>query len=281
MTSVLKSAVPVPVPVCTGIMSLDSLLNEFALSVPVVFGAAAVLTMIWVGLWVRGPMKDRRVQTWWQLGGYIILFAFGSWRMYAEGLGDYFLHPKNLYDIRDLPSRWTKLFFEIEVAWYVSSLICTLVNREAKDFRAMLFHHLITPVEIYFSYHCPYHGTGLGVMVLHDTSDVFLHAAKAFHHEGLGKITDITFTVFAVVFFVTRLVILPQLPWAFWAYSGRTDFCGETMAATLVVLVLLHSYWFSLIVQMIMKFVKDGSVEGDIRDEDAISKEKGHGKKEQ
>jgi len=219
-------------------------------------------------------MKSRKIQTLWQLAGYIFLFLFGVWRMYDEDQLHYLQYPWKLYDIADHLNYYSAFFYEIEIGWYLSSLICTLINRDAKDFRAMLFHHLITPFLIYFSYHCEFESSGIAVMVLHDTSDVFLHAAKAFHNQGYGKITDITFVIFAIVFFITRLLVLPWVPWGYFFYSSRKSTCCAIMACVLATLCLLHLYWFTLIVQMIIKFAKHGEVEGDIRDDEAIKKEK-------
>lgn len=44
----------------------------------------------------------------------------------------------------------------------VASLICTLINHRAKDFKAMLFHHIITPVEVYFAYQVQYITAAIG-----------------------------------------------------------------------------------------------------------------------
>lgn len=54
-------------------------------------------------------------------------------------------------------------------------------------------------------------------MIIHDIADVFLELAKVFNYTSKGKghqwaqpITDALFVMFAVVFFITRLIIYPS-----------------------------------------------------------------------
>lgn len=154
----------------------------------------------------------------------------------------------------------------VVIVLFLFSLVNTLINRDSKDFGVMLFHHLITPAEIWFSYQCNYAAIGLVIMYLHDSSDVFLHLAKAFHNEAFKKCTDITFVLFAFIFFVTRLLLLPMCPYAYFFQQSHQDTCGHILATTCSVLVCLHMYWFSLIVKMILRFAEEGEHEGDIRE---------------
>ena len=164
-------------------------------------------------------------------------------------------------------SPWTVLYFEMEVAWYVSSLICLLINRDLRDFWAMLLHHLITPAEVFYSYDCGYAAIGLVIMFLHDTSDVCLHLAKTFHNERLRRLTDLTFVLFALMFFITRLVLLPMCPYAYFTHPGdHHSTCGDALASMCSLLVGLHVYWFYLIIAMIVRFASVGEVEGDVRE---------------
>ena len=115
---------------------------------------AAAITSCWLYLWFGGtrPMRTRRWQTWWQLGNYSLLWLLGWWGMRQERLLDIFSHIGDVWHYPPVQSQWTVLYFEMEIAWYASSLVCLLVHRDLSDFWAMLFHHLITPAEIFFSY---------------------------------------------------------------------------------------------------------------------------------
>lgn len=110
---------------------------------------------------------------------------------------------------------------------------------------------------------------GLLVLVLHDMSDIALHTAKLFKYNNYNKITDFTFLIFMVIFFITRLVLLPVT-----AYSGSqwfyphdsTSWQATALVNGLWLFVCLHCYWFTLIVKIAVKAVRQGNVEGDIRE---------------
>ena len=238
---------------------------------------ASAQTAVWLYLWYGGSqvMRTRRWQTWWQLGGYSALWLLGWWGMRQERLLDIFTHISDVWHFPPVHSAWTVLYFELEIGWYCSQLLCLLVNRDSRDFYAMLAHHLVTPVEIFFSYDCRYAAIGLVIMFLHDTSDVFLHLAKSLHNARLQRTTDLTFALFAAVFFVTRLCLLPLCPWAYFTGLGEhQSVCGHVLAGTCSLLVYLHCYWFFLIVNMILRFLKVGEVEGDIREKEAQERER-------
>lgn len=80
----------------------------------------------------------------------------------------------------------------------------------------MLIHHIITIALILFSYVTNFTRVGTVIMVIHDIADVFLELAKVLNYTSKGKghrwlkpATDVTFGIFAVVFFLTRLVFYP------------------------------------------------------------------------
>ena len=243
--------------------------NQLSLSFWRILAYTTLITIWWLYLWFGGNrvMRTRRWQTWWQLGGYGALWALGLLGMRQERLLDIFSHIADVWTYPPVHSQSTLLYFELEVAWYLSSLVCLLINRELKDFWAMLFHHLITPAEVFYSYDCGYAAIGLVIMFLHDTSDVCLHLAKTFHNERLRRLTDATFILFALVFFITRLVLLPMCPYAYFTHGGdHHSQCGDALASMCSLLVGLHVYWFYLIVAMIVRFAQAGEVEGDVRE---------------
>ena len=76
-----------------------------------------------------------------------------------------------------------------------------------KDFVEMLLHHVTTLGLILFSWFVNFTRFGVLVMVLHDVSDVFLEVGKICIYMGMDTAKDIIFVVFALTFFVTRLVM--------------------------------------------------------------------------
>jgi hypothetical protein len=56
-------------------------------------------------------------------------------------------------------------------------------------------------------------------------------------------------------------------PYSYFSNTFKRDFCGDAISYTCFILVLLHIYWFHLIVLMVVKFATAGNVKGDIREE--------------
>lgn len=102
---------------------LDYILwSQTPLSNSIILYVATALTVVWTYLWYAGskPMRSRRVQTWWQLGGYSILLSLGMYRCVGEGLSDIFLRIHEVWHYPQLTDRGTVLYFELEVGWYLS-----------------------------------------------------------------------------------------------------------------------------------------------------------------
>ena len=96
--------------------------SQTSLSQPLILSISAVLTAVWTYLWYSkaGYMRSKRVQTWWQLGGYTVLFLLGTYRAYAEGLHDILFRIHEAWHYPQLTNRGTVLYFELEIGWYLS-----------------------------------------------------------------------------------------------------------------------------------------------------------------
>ena len=99
--------------------------------------------------------------------------------------------------------------------------------------------------------------------------------AKLLHYAKLERCAEVVFAIFTVIFFITRLVIFPF--WLLWAVSfdlprHTGQFPAHYVAlALLLVLQLLHVYWFKLIVMMLCQLLKGQGVKKDARSESNIS----------
>jgi ceramide synthetase len=120
---------------------------------------------------------------------------------------------------------------------------------------------------------------GSSILLLHDSSDVFLESAKVFNYTSKAKghgwaklCCDIFFACFAVTFLVTRLVIFPRYI-IFSVFFEAPNHFGTKWAGfwffclLLVVLQILHIFWFYLIAKMIYRLVSTG-IEKDERSDD-------------
>ncbi|XP_052437493.1 ceramide synthase 2 isoform X2 [Carassius gibelio] len=141
-----------------------------------------------------------------------------------------------------------------------------------QDFREQLVHHWATLTLLSFSWCANYIRIGTLVMLVHDTSDVLLESAKMFNYAGWETTCNSIFVVFALVFMVTRLIIFPfwliHCTWVYPLDQFEPFFGYYFFNVMLVVLLLLHVFWASLILRMVKKFIF-GKLKGDERsDED-------------
>eukprot|EP01060_Flectonema_neradi_P008502 TRINITY_DN16077_c0_g1_i2.p1 TRINITY_DN16077_c0_g1~~TRINITY_DN16077_c0_g1_i2.p1 ORF type:complete len:180 (+),score=33.77 TRINITY_DN16077_c0_g1_i2:91-630(+) len=147
-------------------------------------------------------------------------------------------------------------------------------------------HHWVTVILVAASYQTDWLRTGVIVMLLLDPADVPLHTAKVFKYigdsgaEGTLKkkinqtFADIFFAIFAVVFLVTRIIMMPYVMISGYLESPNLGVDGNVCLFLLWVLYSLQCYWMYLIVSAIVRMIKNGGVE-DVRSDDEDSSDYG------
>uniref|UniRef100_A0A8P4GLM9 Ceramide synthase 2a n=1 Tax=Dicentrarchus labrax TaxID=13489 RepID=A0A8P4GLM9_DICLA len=178
-----------------------------------------------------------------------------------------------------LPSQYW--YYMIELGFYISLLVSVASDVKRKDFKEQIIHHIATIVLISFSWLVNYIRGGTLVMLVHDASDYLMESAKMFNYAGWRKTCNFIFTLFAAVFIVTRLVILPF--WIIYStciypltlyppFPGFYFFNG-----LMLVLQTLHIFWAVLILRMVVKFLPGNDIVEDERSdkEETESEEEG------
>jgi len=176
-----------------------------------------------------------------------------------------------------------RCYYLMYIARYVCGCASVLLEAKRKDFVEMMLHHLVTIAVCVVSYAYGWNRVGVVVMVVFDPADVPLHVAKICKYtaESCGNqkwavfwqfVADRCFEVFAVVFFLTRLVIFSYICWSAHLESLRYFPHGVpewTCIILLYTLLLLQIFWFSLIVKVAVKLLK-GEMTGvdDVRSDD-------------
>ena len=102
-----------------------------------------------------------------------------------------------------------KIFYLIQLSNYWSLVVSQFFDVRRKDFWGMFIHHLATISLLNLSYISNYIRIGVLVQVLHDSADIFLEAGKCLKYINWGWSSDLSFTLFFLVWIVTRLVIYP------------------------------------------------------------------------
>ncbi|KAK9865454.1 hypothetical protein WJX84_003860 [Apatococcus fuscideae] len=164
-----------------------------------------------------------------------------------------------------------KSYYCTELGFYIASigmLIFWEVRR--RDFAAMMIHHLATVSLIVGSYYLNYLRVGSVIMLLHDASDILMELAKMMQYLKAETASVVTFAAFMISWVVLRLGILPFIiiPSAWWESPkviGHFPMAGEWLVGLLVLLVCIHVYWFSIIVQIAYRKVMTGVTE-DVRE---------------
>ncbi|NWH61679.1 CERS2 synthase, partial [Geococcyx californianus] len=187
-----------------------------------------------------------------------------------------------------LPSQYW--YYMIELSFYWSLLFSIASDVKRKDFKEQIIHHVATIILISFSWFANYIRAGTLIMALHDSSDYLLEvsplptapaasrvpfpphpapspqSAKMFNYAGWRNTCNNIFIVFAAVFIITRLVILP-----FWIMHCTVVYPLDLYPAffgyyffnfMMAVLQSLHVFWAYLIIRMAQKFIT-GKARGD------------------
>eukprot|EP00051_Salpingoeca_urceolata_P005062 m.70067 g.70067 ORF g.70067 m.70067 type:complete len:294 (-) comp14034_c0_seq1:192-1073(-) len=194
--------------------------------------------------------------------------------LYIVQENDYW--PKSANCWRDVETRSLNLqgYYIWELSFYVSSLFAhVLFEVERKDYWPMFFHHIVTILLIGFSYLYGYHGIGMLVLMCHDASDVFLEGAKLFRYTQFELASTITFAMLIVSWVWYRLYLFPVFVIPSVVYESEVVLGYQItfyhfFVSWLMILQVLHVYWFVLILKVAQRSLFEGGIE-DVREEDA------------
>jgi TLC domain len=219
------------------------------------------------------------VEALWRFLLYVGCCLIGYQTLFVPATASWILDTNQHWDKWPIHSvsRAMDFYYQYQLGAYIHLLFWTEVSRS--DAVEMIIHHVTTILLLTFSYITNFTRIGASILLLHDASDLFLESAKCFNYVSKAKDSkwackycDTIFALFAITFFVTRLIIYPRYiiysvfveapthfgtNWAgFWVFSGL-----------LVVLQLLHIFWFYLIAKMLWQLFSTG-VDKDVRSDD-------------
>jgi len=179
-----------------------------------------------------------------------------------------------------------RCYYILYAARYFQAVISVLIEPKRKDFIQMMVHHVVTLVVIFFSYFMALNHIGVVVMFILDPADVPLHLAKLCRYTAVATkqrlwqfMGDRLFEIFAVSFFVTRMIFYGYVCWSAqfesWGYYHKFNevprhylYATYTCLMLLHVLLALQVYWCSLLVKVIVKMLRDGESVEDVRSDD-------------
>eukprot|EP01128_Nolandella_sp_AFSM9_P008525 TRINITY_DN5233_c0_g1_i1.p1 TRINITY_DN5233_c0_g1~~TRINITY_DN5233_c0_g1_i1.p1 ORF type:complete len:324 (-),score=72.02 TRINITY_DN5233_c0_g1_i1:65-1036(-) len=222
-------------------------------------------------------------QTWakfetsaWKFCLYTCMWIYGvslCWRT------DWFLvNEKMAINWPEVMSDEMTLYYMITLTQYIHASLVIFWQPKQKDFYEMLIHHIVTITLVLFSYAGGFYQIGATIIIFTDTADPLMEAAKLCLYSGWEKMADFFFTVFAIVFIVTRVILFPFycMSPAWTAHRGPRYLeltgnyvipCYHFLNGFIFILYLLFLFWTMLIIRGAIDMYVKGEEKGDPRDE--------------
>ncbi|XP_071652428.1 ceramide synthase 6 isoform X2 [Temnothorax longispinosus] len=160
-------------------------------------------------------------------------------------------------------------YYMISMAFYWALSFSQFFDVRRKDFWQMFIHHIATISLMCFSWVGNLTRIGSLVLLVHDSADIFLEAAKISKYANYQKICDCIFVVFTILWIGTRIGVYPF--WIIYSTSIEAPKIVPMFPAyyifnsLLILLLLLHAIWTYVILQIAYRAFNAGQMEGDIR----------------
>mmetsp|Transcript_73460 Transcript_73460/g.215459 ORF Transcript_73460/g.215459 Transcript_73460/m.215459 type:complete len:327 (+) Transcript_73460:64-1044(+) len=208
-----------------------------------VFKCFYYLTMtVWCSVLLRG-------EAWvpWALGGG------GQTRFcWADG-----------FPFQPVPDQLRR-FYLTAIGFHLSEAAMVLLETRKPDFWEMLLHHTIACTLVSYSYVLNYVRVGSLVLLLHGATDVFIYASKAVVDTPYTRIIAASYFALILAYAWFRIFIFPMYVMrSAWVESTQTVdselmFGWGYLNFALCVLLVLHIYWFGLIIKIGFVFRRTG-----------------------
>ncbi|KAK6261797.1 hypothetical protein QUC31_007613 [Theobroma cacao] len=144
------------------------------------------------------------------------------------------------------------------------------------DFVVSMVHHIASIILIVLSYICRFARVGSVAFALHDGSDVFLEIGKMSKYSGFEWPASVSFILFALSWTILRLILFPF--WVIWSTSYEVLLTLDMekhmvdgsiyyylFNTLLFSLLVLHIYWWVLIIRVIIRQIHSGGQVDDVR----------------
>jgi len=169
---------------------------------------------------------------------------------------------------KDFPYQTTEEFplireyLLVQLGYHTHSFIVHVFSKPRNDFIEMLLHHSMTVFLISLAYLMNYVCGSLLILVTHDVSDFCVYLTRVFVDTNNTKATVVSYSLLMTSWIYTRLFIFPYelIYWGTYYSIAFEEIYGIwLMGAMLHFLLVLHIYWFYLLIKMGMRFAKKGT----------------------
>lgn len=199
-------------------------------------------------------------------------WAFNS-RLFWEGPGD------KVWPDQTMKTK-LKLLYTFVGGFYTYSIFALIFwETRRKDFGVSMSHHIAAVALIVFSYMARFGRICSIVVALHDVSDVFLEMAKLNKYLEVEVGATVFFALFAVSWLLMRILYFPMYIIRSTSYEvlqvlDKANHEKEgpllyyVFNTLLIMLLVMHVYWFILIMRVIIKQLPSSGQVADVRSSD-------------
>ncbi|OQO14667.1 hypothetical protein B0A48_00048 [Cryoendolithus antarcticus] len=178
-----------------------------------------------------------------------------------------------------------KGYYLLQASYWAQQAIVLLLQLEKprKDYKELVFHHVVTLILIALSYRFHFTYIGVAVYITMDISDFFLATSKVLNYID-SSLTAPYFTVFLFVWaylrhYINLTILYSLLPGQAFSTVGPFELnweleqykCWISQVTTLVLLLGLQAvncFWFYFVLRILWRILKSGEKKDDRSDEE-------------
>lgn len=215
---------------------------------------------------------------------------FGLYIMYHNPDHMWYYNTRSFYE--NYPHRvhdvLFKTFYLLQAGFWAqqSLVLCLQLEKPRRDFKELVFHHIVTMALIFLSYRFHFAMMGIAVFITMDVSDIFLSLSKTLNYLD-SIFTPPMFIIFVGIWIYTRHYLNIKI-----LYSVLTEFrtvgiytlsfpmqeykCWISQIITFVLLLalqLVNLYWLFLILRIMYRLISAGEQKDDRSDDEDTEEE--------
>jgi len=159
-------------------------------------------------------------------------------------------------------------YLMIQLGYHAQSFIVHILSKPRNDFMEMLLHHSMTVCLVSLAYLMNYVAISHLILFTHDLSDIFVCLTRTVMDTKINKaISFASYISIMVTWFYMRLWIFPLDLLRMGAYECPLEevYGLGVLAGMAHVLLVLHVYWYILMIKMGVRFVKSGVPVDDMK----------------
>jgi hypothetical protein len=155
----------------------------------------------------------------------------------------------------------TTLYLTV-VGYHLSEVLLHIFEPHLPDFWDMLLHHTVACFLVSFSYVLNYVRIGSLVLVLHGATDIFIYASKVLVDTSCVRLKAASYLGLVGSYAYFRIYVFPmhvmRSAWIESVQQAKVETAWGFLNFALCVLLLLHMYWFGLIIKIGVTYRKTG-----------------------